>query len=56
MDFEGLPVFYLEPFDYVEVETNLFENGNRVVKKGVILEQHLTFNGGFNQKTIVREV
>jgi hypothetical protein len=56
MEFEGLPVFHLEPFDYVAVETNLFENGTRVVKKGIILEQHLTFNGGFNQKTIVREV
>jgi hypothetical protein len=56
MEFDGLPVFHLEPFDYVAVETNLFENGVRVVKKGVILEQYLTFNGGFNQKTIVREV
>jgi hypothetical protein len=56
MEFEGLPVFHLTPNDYVEVETNLFENGNRAVKKGIILEQHLTFNGGFNQKTIVREV
>ncbi len=56
MEFEGLPVFHLEPFDYVAVETNLFENGTRVVKKGIILEQHLIFNGGFNQKTIVREV
>lgn len=56
MEFEGLPVFHLEPFDYVQVETNFFENGNRVLKKGIILEQHLIFNGGFNQKTIVREV
>jgi hypothetical protein len=56
MEIEGLPVFHLEPFDYVGVETNLFENGKKVIKKGVILEQHLTFNGGFNQKTIVREV
>lgn len=56
MEFEGLPVFHLEPFDCVNVETNLFENGRRIVKSGVILEQHLTFNGGFNQKTIVREV
>jgi hypothetical protein len=56
MEFEGLPVFHLTPNDCVKVETNLFENGTRVVKKGVILEQHLTFNGGFNQKTIVREV
>ena len=56
MEFEGLPAFHLEPFDYVAVETNLFENGNRIVKHGVILEQELTFNGGFNQKTIVREV
>lgn len=56
MEFEGLPVFHLTPFDYVEVETDLFENSKRVVKKGVILEQELTFNGAFNQKTIVREV
>jgi hypothetical protein len=56
MEFEGLPVFHLTPFDYVEVETDFFENGKRVVKKGVILEQELSFNGAFNQKTIVREV
>ena len=56
IEFEGLPVFHLEPFDCVKVETNLFENGVRIVKNGVILEQHLTFNGGFTQKTIVREV
>ena len=56
MEFEGLPIFHLEPFDCVNVATNFFENGERVIKKGIILEQTLTFNGGFNQKTIVREV
>ncbi len=56
MEFEGLPMFHLEPNDYVRVDTNLFENGSRVKKYGLILEQELTFNGGFNQKTIVREV
>lgn len=56
MEFEGLPMFHLEPNDYVRVDTNLFENGVRVKKYGLILEQELTFNGAFNQKTIVREV
>jgi hypothetical protein len=56
MEFEGLPIFHLEPFDCVTVTTNLFENGSRVTKKGVILEQSISFNGGFSQKTIVREV
>jgi hypothetical protein len=49
-------MFHLEPNDYVRVDTNLFENGVRVKKYGLILEQELTFNGAFNQKTIVREV
>lgn len=56
MEFEGLPALHIEPFDYVEVETNLFKNKTRIIKIGVVLEQELTFNGGFSQKTIVREV
>ena len=46
----------LEPKDLVEVETNLFNNNKRIVKKGIVIGIELTYNGSLKQKTIVHEV
>ena len=56
MQFEGLPHFAIEPCDLVGVETNITENGERVIKKGVVIEQELAYNGCWVQKLIVHEV
>lgn len=56
MQFEGLPHFAIEPCDLVGVETDLTENGERVIKKGVVIEQELSYNGAWEQKMTVHEV
>ena len=56
MQFEGLPHFAVEPCDLVGVETDLTENGERVIKKGVVIEQELSYNGAWEQKMTVHEV
>jgi hypothetical protein len=53
---EGLPAFHVEPCDVVEVETNLYKNGERIIKKGIVVSQELTYNGAFKQKNIIHEV
>ena len=56
MQFEGLPHFAIEPCDLVGVETDITENGERVIKKGVVIEQELSYNGAWEQKLTVHEV
>ena len=56
MKFEGLPHFAIEPCDLVGVETDITENGERVIKKGVVIEQELSYNGAWEQKLTVHEV
>lgn len=56
MQFEGLPHFAVEPCDLVGVETDITENGERVIKKGVVIEQELSYNGAWEQKMTVHEV
>ena len=56
MQFEGLPHFAIEPCDLVGVETDLTRNGETVVKKGVVIEQELSYNGAWEQKMTVHEV
>ena len=56
MKFEGLPHFAIEPCDLVGVETDLIENGERVIKKGVVIEQEISYNGAWEQKLTVHEV
>lgn len=56
LQFEGLPHFAIEPCDFVGVQTNIFENGERVVKKGIVVEQELSYNGAWTEKLIVHEV
>ncbi len=46
----------IEPGDFVEVETNLYDGNNPITKKGVILSFELTYNGKLSQKTVVHEV
>jgi hypothetical protein len=53
---EGLPVFHIGPCDMVEFPTNLVEGVTPIKKKGIIVEQTLSFNGAFNQKNIIHEV
>jgi hypothetical protein len=40
----------------VEFPTNLVEGVTPIKKKGIIVEQTLSFNGAFNQKNIIHEV
>lgn len=56
MQFECLPHFAVEPCDLVGVQTNIFENGERVIKKGIVVEQELSYNGAWTEKLIVHEV
>ena len=56
LQFEGLPHFAIEPCDFVGVETNILQDGERVIKKGVVIEQELSYNGAWLQKMIVHEV
>ena len=56
MQFEGLPHFAIEPCDLVGVETDITENGERVIKKGVVIEQEMSYNGAWEQKMTVHEV
>jgi hypothetical protein len=56
MQFECLPHFAVEPCDLVGVQTNIFENGERVIKKGIVVEQELSYNGAWMEKLIVHEV
>lgn len=46
----------IEPGDFVEVETNLYDGNNPITKKGVVLSFELTYNGKLSQKTVVHEV
>jgi hypothetical protein len=56
MQFEGLPHFAIEPCDFVGVETNILEDGERIIKRGVVIEQELSYNGAWLQKMTVHEV
>jgi hypothetical protein len=46
----------IEPGDFVEAETNLYDGDNPITKKGVVLSFELTYNGKLSQKTVVHEV
>jgi hypothetical protein len=56
LSFECAPNFFVEPMDFVSVETNMYDGENKITKSGVVVEQELKYNGAFIQKNIVHEV
>ena len=56
LSFECAPNFFVEPTDFVSVETNVYDGENKIIKSGVIVEQELKYNGAFIQKDTVHEV
>lgn len=55
--FESLPNVALETNDVIEVDTNLYDqNGNKIVKKALIVSIELNYNGSLKQKIKAHEV
>jgi hypothetical protein len=55
--FNGLSNLAVESGDWVNIETNLYKpNGERVTKKGVVVEIKLKFSGALRQEMLIHEV
>ena len=51
INFETLANLSLETSDIIEVNTNLYdEAGNEIIKKAIIVEIELVYNGSLKQK------
>lgn len=56
MELNSLSNVALETGDLVTVPTNLFNNGERVVKNAIVVGIELEYNGALKQKTLLHEV
>ena len=55
--FEGLPNLSIEPDDFTEVDTNLYQTNNeKITKKALVVYMELSYSGSLKQKIIAHEV
>lgn len=56
MEIKALPNLAIETGDIISVETNLYKNNSNVIKKGVVTEISLEYNGALKETFKVHEV
>lgn len=56
LEFTALPNLSIEPNDVITVDTNLYDNGKNITKKGVVTEISITYNGTLKETFKVHEV
>jgi hypothetical protein len=56
LEFSGLPNISLEPSDVIKIETNLYDNDNRISKLAIITSIEYTYSGTLQTKINAHEV
>ena len=56
LEFTSLPNLSIEPNDIITVDTNLYDNGEKIAKQGVVTEISIAYNGALKETFKVHEV
>ena len=56
LEFTSLPNLSIAPNDVITVDTNLYDNGEKIAKQGVVTEISIAYNGALKETFKVHEV